>query len=167
MGGYYNPRSSYGARKDYYDQFGIDRQDRRDLARQGYDRDAIRRMERQVPDEPWGGKPFYKTDLGRHAEMQNPQTALTRYGARLGFDGQSTFDNWFRSQYGRILEGLSAAQSRNPFLNPSDYLRRLGPGGGGNVRRTQNFWQDKYAALTPEQRGENPLYANNQQRWIV
>lgn len=167
---YYDPRASYFAGRDYYDQFGIDRRDKRDLLRQGYERSDVRRMVREVPNKPWDGRQFFNTDLGRQAEMQNPGGALTRYGAKLGYTGESAFDRWFRSQQPRMMEGLAAAQTKNPFLRPTEYFNQLGPGGGGgnfNGRRARSYWQNRYAALTPDQRGEDPsAYGTNRQQWV-
>lgn len=100
--------------------------------------DEVGLARRQANRTPWGGKPFQDTDLGRAAERQNPTTAITNTLAPAHTaTGGTDYDRWLDEQQPQLMAGLQAAQSRNPLLEPRDYLKRVSG-------RDPAYWQNRY-----------------------
>ena len=108
-----------------------------------------------------GGYDWGSTPYGQTASEQAPEAAWLRYGSSIGAGGsESSFDRWFRQQFGNAMTGYQAATISNPLLDIQTYFS---PQNFGNLDYWTNLFQQQ---TTPGQRGESFAQYAAPVRWI-
>lgn len=101
--------------------------------------------------QDWSTTPFTLDFV----DPQVPQGVFLSYLSGQGLGGYGRQSQFAQSLYGRTQTGYQAAERNNPGLTYLNYL---------NQQFGDNGFQNLYAGLTPEQRGESGVARNFQGR---
>lgn len=102
---------------------------------------------------------FQGSDWTKAYFDQNPNAYWTRWGAANGIgQGDSAFEQYFRAQRGRAVEGFEAALGTNPLLRFEDYVSQY---------LNADALRAGFAGLSAAQRGERQAQYAPQSRYVM
>ncbi len=98
------------------------------------------------PNGRVGGQRFLQTPWGQQMATENPQASYLHYANAWGGGTDTAYGRWLQQQAQPTIANYNAELLEDPFLKFAKYMRQLGP----------ESFQNQYAAMAPQARGEQP-----------